>query len=502
MFAVFALITTQALLGAVDNLWHHEITERLPARRAAANELALHGVRELIYAFVFFGLAWFRWQGAWVVLIGVVMLAEVIITLLDFIVEDRTRRLPAFERVLHTTLALNFGAVLAMLGPVLIRWWAMPSRVIPVDYGPISWLFSVFGVGVFAWSLRNGLAVRKLRRPPEWSRNSILVGMKPAPRTVLISGATGFIGGHLVRRLLMRGDRVIVLTRDADNALDRFGPHVHIVTNLNDLDSDTDIDAIANLAGAPILGVPWTRARRAKLMGSRVNTTRALVRLMGRLARQPRVFISSSAIGYYGVRGNEWLDENSAPGAGFQSVLCREWESAAVAAEGLGVRVVRLRTGLVLGRDGGALPQLLMPVRLFAGAVSGSGNQWVSWIHIEDLVRLFELALDTPTLRGPINAVAPVAVTHRQFQRALARVLRRPLCLRVPAFILRTLLGEMAELLVDGQHVVPRRANEAGFQFRFRQLNVALVQLLGRHPGGISGIHQRGTLKLHPRCDN
>jgi len=478
MFAVFALITTQALLGAVDNLWHHEITERLPAKRAAANELALHSARELIYAFVFLGLAWFRWQGVWAVLIAVVMLAEVIITLLDFTLEDKTRRLPAFERVLHTILALNFGAVLALLGPVLGSWWRLSSVVVPVYYGAISWVFTVFGVGVFAWAVRNAVAVLKLRRPPQWSRNPILVGMKLAPRTVLVSGATGFIGGHLVRRLLVRGDRVIVLTRDADHALDRFGPHVQIVANLNDLGNDTKIDAIVNLAGAPILGFPWTQARRATLMGSRVKTTRALVGLMGRLTRPPRVFVSASAIGYYGVRGNEWLDENSAPSCDFQSLLCQEWESAAAAAEGLGARVVRLRIGMVLGRDGGALPQLLMPVRLFAGAVTGRGNQWVSWIHIADLVRLFEFSLDTPTVQGPVNAVAPMAVTHRQFQRALASVLHRPLWLRVPAFILRTMLGEMAQLLVDGQHVVPRRANEAGFTFRFRQLNGALAQLL------------------------
>lgn len=478
MFAVFALITTQALLGAVDNLWHHEITERLPIRRAAADELALHAARELLYAFVFLGLAWFRWQGAWVVLIAVVMLAEVIITLLDFTLEDKTRRLPAFERVLHTVLALNFGAVLGLLGPVLASWWQMPLQIVPVHYGPISWVFTVFSAGVFAWSVRNAIAVLKLRRPPQWSRSPILVGMKSAPRTVLISGATGFIGGHLVRRLLVRGDRVIVFTRDPDTALDRFGPHVHVITRLDDLHSDTKIDAIVNLAGAPILGIPWTRARRATLLGSRVNTTRALVGLMARLTRLPRVFVCSSAIGYYGVRGNEWLDEYSSASCDFQSRLCQEWESAAVAAEELGVRVVRLRTGLVLGRDGGALPKLLLPVRLFAGAVSGNGNQWVSWIHIADLVRLFEFALDTPTVRGPLNAVAPMAVTHRQFQRALAKVLHRPLWLRVPAFVLRTMLGEMAQLLVDGQHVVPRRANEAGFIFRFRQLNVALVQLL------------------------
>ena len=142
MFTVFALITVQALLGALDNLWHHEITERLPAKRSAAAELALHSARELIYAFVFVGLAWFRWQGAWAGLIAAVMSIEVVITLLDFLIEDKTRRLPPFERVLHTILAVNFGAVLAMLVPVLVDWWHGTTAVIPVYYGAISWIFT------------------------------------------------------------------------------------------------------------------------------------------------------------------------------------------------------------------------------------------------------------------------------------------------------------------------------------------------------------------------
>lgn len=321
-------------------------------------------------------------------------------------------------------------------------------------------------------------AVLKLRKPTEWVRDPILTGLTAVPRTVLVSGATGFIGGHLVRRLSKRGDRVVVLTRDADRAVERFGSQVRIISDLDDLDRGEKIDAIVNLAGAPILGFPWTRARRSELIGSRVRTTRALVAFMGRLARPPRVFVSASAIGYYGVRGDEWIDENGTPGPVFQSVLCQEWEAAAVSAENVGARVVRLRIGLVLGRDGGALPQFVTPVRFCLGAVLGSGKQWVSWIHIDDLVRLFEFALDTPAVRGPLNAVAPMAVTQLQFQRGIAASLHRPLWLRIPAFVPRIVLGEMAQLFVDGQHVVPRRAVEAGFTFRFRQLTVALENLL------------------------
>jgi uncharacterized protein (TIGR01777 family) len=478
MSVPFTLLTIQAVLGGIDNLWHHEITERLPARRAAAGELALHAVREFLYAFIFLGLAWFRWQGYWAFLIASILALEIVITLADFLVEDKTRRLPAFERILHTVLALNYGVLLAALAPVLMAWSNQPSAVVHSSHA-FSWVFTVFGIGVFAWSLRNAIAALNLRRPPEWVRTPIPAGSSQTPRTVLISGATGLIGGHLVRRLVGRGDKVIVLTRNADIALDRYGPHVRIVTNLNSLDESTRIDVIVNLAGAPILGLPWTHARRRTLLASRVNTTRALVSLMGRLTTPVRVFISASAIGFYGIGADEVIDEQSRPTSIFQSQLCQDWEAAARAAARLGARLVRVRIGLVLADDGGALPQLLRPIRLGLGAVLGSGAQWVSWIHIEDVVRLFEFAIDTPRVTGALNAVSPEPVTHRQFQEALAGQMKRPLWLRVPAFALRVALGEMAQLLVDGQRVVPTRATTLGFKFRHRRIHDALAELLG-----------------------
>jgi hypothetical protein len=484
MFVAFTLITFQALLGGIDNLWHHEITERLPARRAAAGELSLHSLREFLYAFIFLGLAWFRWQGYWAYVIACVLVLEIVVTLADFVVEDKTRQLPAFERVLHTVLALNYGAVFAVLVPVLIAWSKLPSGVLRTSH-LFSWAFTVFGVGLVAWSLRNAVAVLSLRRPPEWVRNPIASGSSPTPRTVLISGATGFIGGHLVRRLVMRGDKVIVWTRSPDIALDRFGPHVRIVSDLDALGESTRIDAIVNLAGAPILGFPWTRARRRTLIESRVSTTHALTSLMARLTTPVRVFVSASAIGFYGIGGDQVIDEQGRPGSIFQSQLCQDWEAAARVAAQLGTRLVRVRIGLVLGNDGGALPQLIRPIRLGLGAILGSGAQWVSWIHIDDLIRLFEFVIDTPRASGALNAVSPEPVTHRQFQHVLARQLRRPLWLRAPAFVLRALLGEMAQLLVDGQRVVPTRAVTLGFKFRYRRVRDALAVLLG--PKGSDG---------------
>ncbi len=280
------------------------------------------------------------------------------------------------------------------------------------------------------------------------------------PRCILVTGSTGFIGRHLLARLRARGDQVIGLRRG-----ERPPPGQHI-------------DAVVNLAGAPILGLPWTAARRRQLLSSRLDTTRALIQALADDGQHPPVFVSASAIGYYGVRGDEPLDEQAAPQPIFQSRLCREWEEVACTAEGLGSRVVRLRLGVVLGRDGGALPQLALPVRLGLGAILGSGRQGAPWIHIEDVVRLIEFALDQPQLAGAVNAVAPGHVTHAQMQRTLARVLHRPLWLRVPAFVLRAALGEMAQLLVDGQHVVPARALAAGFTFAHPQLEPALQGLL------------------------
>jgi uncharacterized protein (TIGR01777 family) len=199
---------------------------------------------------------------------------------------------------------------------------------------------------------------------------------------------------------------------------------------------------------------------------------------MARLPRKPAVLICASATGYYGSRGDETLDESSAPGSGFLADVCRAWESEALAAEALGMRVVRMRTGVVLDPGGGALPRMLPPFRMGAGGRLGSGRQWMPWIHRDDLTALFRFALDG-SLAGAVNAVAPDPATNASFTRALARALGRPALIPVPAFALRALFGEMAGMLLDSQRVVPRQAEAAGFRFRFPQLESALSELLG-----------------------
>ncbi len=483
MNTLFALLTLQAVMGAFDNLWHHEITERLPTRRSARVELALHAAREGLYGFLFFALAWFTWHGAWALLIGAVVIAEIVITLADFVVEDRTRRLPGAERVLHTLLAITIGAVLLTLWSVLTDWYARPGGVVAADYGSISWMLTLFGIGASAWSLRTGTAALRHFAPPVWVRDPIERASRASGRTVLVTGATGFIGGHLVRRLLRRGDAVWVWTRDAERALDRFGPQVRIVTDLTDIESDARIHAIVHLAGAPVFGLPWTERRRRTLIESRVGTAQMLLDLCGRLTHAPRVWVGASAIGYYGARDDHPVAEKHGPGAGFQSLLCQSVEHAASAASNMGTRVVMLRIGLVLG-EGGILPRLALPTRFGVGAVFGHGRQWVSWIHVEDLVRAITFVLDTPRLAGPVNAVAPQPIRQRQFQQRIARSLDRPQWITAPAAPLRRVLGEMSELLLEGQRVQPARLLEHRFEFRFPTLRSALRDLLTRGPSG------------------
>jgi uncharacterized protein (TIGR01777 family) len=487
MSMLAVLLVTQIALGGLDNLWHHELEERLPARREARVELALHSVRELCYALMFLAFAWWEWHGAWAAAVVGLLAAEVCATLADFIVEDRTRRLPKLERVLHTVLAMNFGALLAVLAPTLLAWARLPTAIAPVDHGLVSWLLTAAAAGVFAWSVRNALAALRHFAAPAWQRAGLRRRRSAAPKTVLVTGATGFIGRKLVYRLVARGDGVIMHARNAAKATDLFGPHVDVVTDLGRIPADTRIDAIVNLAGEPIAAGPWTKRRRALLLESRLGVTRALLELVERLAVKPTTWINASAIGYYGARGGDGaLNEKSGAGKGFQAELCRQWEDTASLAAQHGVKVALLRIGVVLAGDGGALPALARPVRLFAGTVLGTGRQWFSWIHVDDLVELISFVLAEERLAGPLNATAPEPVRHDELMATIAATLRRPLWpVRVPARLLRAGLGELAELFVDGQRVTPDRLLALKFRFRYATIDAALEQALA--PRGAAG---------------
>jgi len=288
-----------------------------------------------------------------------------------------------------------------------------------------------------------------------------------SPLLVAITGSHGLIGSALLRDLTATGHEVRRVARDA-------------TTGALDLRAVVGADAVVHLAGENIATGRWTAARKQRIHDSRVVTTRALAEALVALQRPPRVLVSASGINWYGDRGDEQLTEQSAPGHGFLAGLCREWEAATAPAKAHGVRVVNLRIGMVVSPHGGALPKMLTPFRLGLGGVIGSGNQWMSWIALDDLVSVIRYALATEALAGPVNAVAPEPVTNREFTRALAKAVRRPALLPVPAFAARLALGEMAdELLLASLRVEPARLLADRFPFRHATLTAALAHELG-----------------------
>ncbi|MCW0391363.1 TIGR01777 family oxidoreductase [Xanthomonas sacchari] len=292
---------------------------------------------------------------------------------------------------------------------------------------------------------------------------------------VLVTGGTGFIGRALCPALLDAGHRVSVLTRAPARAA-RLLPAVQV---LDDLQRAAPADAVINLAGEPLTEGRWSATRKRRFRTSRIGTTRALIDWMSGLdaAQRPGCLISGSAIGYYGDRGDEVLDETSTPGDDFAAQLCRDWEAEALRAQDLGVRTSLVRTGVVLGRDGGALARMLLPFRFGMGGRMGDGRQWMSWIHRDDQVGLLLWLLQQGG-EGAYDATAPAPATNAAFAQQLAATLHRPALLPMPAAALRLGFGEMAELLLGSQRVLPTRAQREGYVFRYPQLDAALRDLL------------------------
>jgi len=296
---------------------------------------------------------------------------------------------------------------------------------------------------------------------------------------VTLTGATGFIGRRLVRRLLAAGHNVRLLVRHARTG---FGPDVEcFIWNAYTLDPDPaaldGADCLVHLAGEPV-SQRWTPRARRRILDSRVEGTRRLIKALGSISRKPRCMVSASAIGYYGDRGDEILLETSTPGNDFLAGVCQAWEKAAQEAEPLGLRVARLRFGMVLGPEGGALAQMLTPFLWGVGGKIGSGSQWTSWIHADDAVSLILFTLEHSNLAGAVNACSPNPVTNAEFTRELARALKRPALLTVPEWLLRLLYGEMAEILLASQRALPGAAIKAGFQFQYPEIGRALRNLL------------------------
>jgi hypothetical protein len=479
---LWLLIAFQIVMAGFDTVYHHELTERLAWRPSQRGEPALHAARSLIYALLFLILGCAEVHGTWATPVIAALGLEVIITLVDFVEEDRTRKLPASERVLHTLLALNYGAILVQLVPVLIGWAGEATAVTPVFYGFWSVLAAFAALGALLFGVRDLVANRRAQRLVDGGAGDLVEALHE-PHVVLLTGATGFVGSRLAHALSTAGHHVIALVRDPGKAVPALRPPYRLITRLDQLPADTRIDAMVNLAGEPIANGLWTRAKRRRILASRLRVTGQVVRLIGRLKQPPRVLVSGSAIGWYGLWQDETLTEFDGGKICFMHRVCEAWEQTARRAQRLGVRVVRLRIGLVLGTQGGLLSQLLTPFEFGLGGPIGSGTQWMSWIERDDLVRLIAHCIATPALTGPVNGTAPESVRNADFTRALGSALSRPTLLRVPAAMLRRLAGDLAdELLLGGQRVLPAKVQASGFTFRHATLPDALAKILGGEP--------------------
>ena len=294
---------------------------------------------------------------------------------------------------------------------------------------------------------------------------------------ILITGGTGLIGRALCRFWLQQGHQLTVWSRTPEKVAGLCGAQVRGIGQLEQYAGE--LDAVVNLAGAPIADRPWTAKRRQLLWDSRITLTEQLVAWLATRQQQPQVLLSGSAVGWYGDGGERQLDEQQpAVTSDFASLLCDAWESAALTAEVLGIRVVRIRTGLVLAAEGGFLQRLLLPFKLGLGGRIGSGKQWMPWIHLQDQIALIDFLLHHASASGPYNACAPQPVRNTDFSKTLGRTLHRPTFMPMPGMLLKLGLGELAGLLLGGQRAVPKRLQEAGFEFRFKDLDSALQALL------------------------
>ncbi|MCB9799350.1 MAG: TIGR01777 family protein [Candidatus Omnitrophica bacterium] len=295
---------------------------------------------------------------------------------------------------------------------------------------------------------------------------------------IILTGGTGFIGRPLVNQLVAKGYSVVLLTRNPSGIKETKGAvEAHYWDGRSNgpwAAALEGADAVINLAGEPIAAKRWTLKQKERIISSRVDAAYAIVNAIRSCEHKPKVLINASAVGYYGNVDDGDIDESHDRGKGFLAQTCDLWEQAAAQAESMGIRTVYLRIGVVLERGGGAIEKMILPFRLFAGGPLGSGKQWFPWIHRDDMIGIVLYSLENTSVRGPVNATAPGPVTMKGFCSALGKVMRRPSWAPVPGFILRLMLGEMSEMLLDGQKVIPEKITKAGYQFKYPDIRSAL----------------------------
>jgi uncharacterized protein len=298
---------------------------------------------------------------------------------------------------------------------------------------------------------------------------------------ILITGGTGFLGTALIQSLLSSDQhQITVFSRSAKTVKQKFANEVVAVTDFDALTEHPPFDAVINLAGAPIFGKRWTDERKQVMRDSRIALTDQLISALGKMQRVPKVFISGSAIGIYGDQGDMILTENSQGKNDFSQQLCADWEASALKAEQLGARVCLIRTGLVIGNNGGLLQRMLLPYKLYLGGPIGNGKQWMSWIHLKDWVSIATTLLHDSTMKGAYNATAPNPVMNADFSASLAKALHRIAIIPAPAIALKLILGEMAELILGSQRVIPERLTAKGYKFSFTDLDTALLDIISK----------------------
>jgi len=474
MELVLIFFAIQACLGAFDTIYHHELKERLPWKKSASTELYIHGIRNVFYFIIFITLAYLEWRGVFAWIFLALLLAEILLTLWDFVIEDRTRKLAPSERITHTILAINYGVILAFFIPKVVHWANYRSAINYVDYGFLSSIMFICAIGVLGWSIRD------LMKSKKNERNSVLpkIAINKENSKFLVTGGSGFIGSRLCQMLINAGHDVTILTRNKEETARKFKGRVTLIDELSYAGNSYDV--IINLAGEPLFG-RWSSEKKKKIRESRIHITKEIIDYIKNAENKPSLLLNGSAIGFYGTSDKEIFDENSKPAnEDFAQKLCAEWEKTSHLAEEFGVRVVTLRTGIVLGSEGGSLGQMLFPFEFCFGGKMGNGKQWMSWIHIDDLIGIMAHIINHSKIKNAINGTAPHPVTNEHFTKALGKAMNRPTFCTIPAAHLKLILGEMAEaIILKGQKIIPQKALDSGYEFKYKTIDKALHQIIG-----------------------